>query len=83
MNRNTMIKILKGLNAGGGAGGSLCFHLSQVVFLSGVPRMTTYRYLNDAIALGFVDTVQKKTHGHKARHYRITNAGRDFAGLVA
>lgn len=82
MKRNTMIKILKALSAGSGAGGLLCFHLSQVVFLSGVPRMTAYRYLNDAIALGFVETLQKKAYGRKVTHYKVLRDGLDFAGVI-
>lgn len=82
MKRKTLIKILKALNSGSGAGAALRFPLSQVVFLSGVPRMTTYRYLTDAVCLGFVQVSTKKFHGMMAMHYEITNAGRDFAGLV-
>jgi DNA-binding IclR family transcriptional regulator len=82
MKRNTMIKILKALNSGSGVGAPLRFPLSQVVFLSGVPRMTTYRYLTDAVCLGFVEVSTKKFHGMMAMHYAITDAGRDFAGLV-
>jgi hypothetical protein len=82
MKRNTMIKILRGLNAGNGVGAVRFFHLAQVVFLSGVPRMTTYRYLRDAVALGLVETEKEMYRNQETTWYAITKAGCDFAGVV-
>ena len=82
MKRNTMFKILRALNAYVGVGDDVYFHLSQVVFLSGVPRMTVYRYLRDAERLGFAEFGVIGFRGQPARGYKLKQAGRDFAGVL-
>jgi len=83
MKRNTMLKILRAMANTGGGERDMYFMLSQVVFLSGVPRMTTYRYLNYAEDLGFVESAGRKFYGGIHRGYAITKAGREFAGLIS
>lgn len=82
MKRNTMIKILRALAHDNGAGRVLYFRVSQVVFLSGVPRMTTYRYLKLAVSLGFAECDGVEYRSDVCAAYAITNVGRDFAGVV-
>lgn len=82
MKRNTMLKILRAMANTGGGERDMFFMLSQITFLSGVPRMTTYRYLNTAQELGFVESRNEARRGDWCRCYAITNAGRNFAGLV-
>jgi DNA-binding IclR family transcriptional regulator len=82
MKRNTMLQIFRAMANTGGGERDMYFMLSQVVFLSGVPRMTVYRYLNTAQELGFVESRKEVLRGDWTRTYAITNAGRDFAGLI-
>lgn len=82
MKRNTMIKILKALSHDSGAGDKLFFLLSHVVFLSGVPRMTAYRYLKRGVELGFVEPMFDCWREGEISRYAITKAGRDFAGII-
>lgn len=82
MKRNTMVKILRGMSMAIGQSDKLWLVLSQVVYLSGVPRMTTYRYLNEAVVLGLVEVKERPYRNLIARWYCITRAGRDFAGVV-
>lgn len=82
MKRNTMIKVLRACAIGSGVGQEMTFMLSQVVFLSGVPRMTTYRYLKIAEELGFVEITKSMYRGNEISRYSTTKAGRDFAGVI-
>lgn len=83
MKRNTMLKILRAMANTRVGQWEMFFMLSQIIFLSGVPRMTTYRYLNMAQDLGFVESRLEVRRGSECRCYAITSAGRNFAGLVA
>lgn len=71
MKPEVMIKILdtmsRWMTFGGGGG----MNLAHVATWSGVPRSTTYRYLNKMIELGMVEFSIEPFRGGVAKFYRV------------
>lgn len=45
---------------------------------AGIPRPTTYRYLEKLVKLGMMYKEQYSYHGEKSYRYRLTNEGVDY-----
>jgi len=51
---------------------------SEIVLWSAVPQATTYRYLKDIVALGYLQCNKQGYRNGFINHYKVTQSGLDY-----